>query len=1025
MSQFLTKLIEQRMKLIEGLVANDGDINLDIFEDFYPDQAHFVFELLQNAEDAGATEAVFILHKNACVFEHNGTRAFTEADVKAITGIHNSTKGKALDQIGKFGVGFKSVFVYTQTPIVRSGNFAFKITKLVLPEEVERDPAIGAKTRFELPFNNPQKLAEVAYTEIDAGLNELAETTLLFLRNLESIRWQNSRGESGEVLRVRHSENHFEVLKQSCGDTTVSSHFLKFDQSVSGLEKQQVSAAYPLDFLTNVESFDPKKPLAKQLRIVPANPGRVAVFFPAEKETSGLRFHLHAPFVPELSRASIKETPVNQPLFHQLAALAAASLHQIRDLGLLTADFLSALPNYQDEIPPRYEGIRDAIIREMNEQPLTPTHTKSHAPAKLLLQAKAALKGLLSKDDLEFLVDYDEEPPQWAVAASQKNSNGDRFLMGLAIRDWDIENFIAVLVEKTDTSYSGPDEGFMAWFAGKSIEWHQHFYAILYKELQLDEDFSQLEDTNIVRLSNGCYTTGNNCFFPSDGVAPDEALPRVDRGVFSSGASTAQKESAKKLLEAIGVREVGEAEQVEAILKQRYADKNLAPKKADLKRFVSFLEKEPHKRSLFADYFIFERKNGDWGTPNQVFLDEPFMETGLSAYYDFLEEGEECVALADTYKDYRIEIKRLVKFAEAVGVRTRLEVTKGSCQDNPDWMDTLSHVDGKRSSPIDNDYVITGLDKLLAQPSHALSKLVWNTMRSLPSSPNRLQAIYQNNYKEGYNQADSQLVHQLRQYAWIPQVDGTVVRPADASRDLLPEGFAFDPGWPWLKAIHFGTEAVKKSEAYRHKKNIAEEWGCKSVEEAEKWRAVIASGISPEAYLEQQAQRQRSSQPEESVPDPDRRRKNVLANAEDVPSKESVLRERAIQEGMSEVSKKAKTYLLARYKRPEAPLECQCCHKEMPFQLRSSGEYYFEAIQCVDHMAKLHHENYLALCPTCAAMYKYVRDTDNAEMRRLIVEHDADDQAPAVKIPIRLDGRKFDLYFVGKHWFDLKAILSP
>ena len=60
----------------------------------------------------------------------------------------------------------------------------------------------------------------------------------------------------------------------------------------------------------------------------------MAVFFPAEKETSGLRFHLHAPFVPELSRASIKETPANLPLFEQLATLAGASLHQIRDLGL-------------------------------------------------------------------------------------------------------------------------------------------------------------------------------------------------------------------------------------------------------------------------------------------------------------------------------------------------------------------------------------------------------------------------------------------------------------------------------------------------------------------------------------------------------------------------------------------------------------------------------------------------------------------------------------------------------------------
>ena len=163
-----------------------------------------------------------------------------------------------------------------------------------------------------------------------------------------------------------------------------SSHFLKFDEPVKGLEKQRVAVAFALDFLPNVQAFDATKPLAKQLKIVPATPGRVAVFFPAEKEISGLRFHLHAPFVPELSRASIKETPANIPLFGQLAALVSASLHQVRDLGLLTAEFLEVLPNDRDQIDERYEAIRSGIVDEMNDQPLTPTHAKSHAPAKHL-----------------------------------------------------------------------------------------------------------------------------------------------------------------------------------------------------------------------------------------------------------------------------------------------------------------------------------------------------------------------------------------------------------------------------------------------------------------------------------------------------------------------------------------------------------------------------------------------------------------------------------------------------------------
>jgi hypothetical protein len=34
---------DQRQKLLDGIEANEGDINLRIFEDFYPDEAHFIY----------------------------------------------------------------------------------------------------------------------------------------------------------------------------------------------------------------------------------------------------------------------------------------------------------------------------------------------------------------------------------------------------------------------------------------------------------------------------------------------------------------------------------------------------------------------------------------------------------------------------------------------------------------------------------------------------------------------------------------------------------------------------------------------------------------------------------------------------------------------------------------------------------------------------------------------------------------------------------------------------------------------
>ena len=85
-SDFISGLIEKRRQLVDALDANKGEVNLDIFEDFYPDKAHFVYELLQNAEDAGATEVTFTLTADRLVCEHNGARKFTEGDVAAITG---------------------------------------------------------------------------------------------------------------------------------------------------------------------------------------------------------------------------------------------------------------------------------------------------------------------------------------------------------------------------------------------------------------------------------------------------------------------------------------------------------------------------------------------------------------------------------------------------------------------------------------------------------------------------------------------------------------------------------------------------------------------------------------------------------------------------------------------------------------------------------------------------------------------------------------------------------------------------
>ena len=102
----------------------------------YPDPVHFIYELLQNAEDQEATEAQFVLSAHSLIFRHNG-KPFTRSNVENITSIGNSDKIREANKIGRFSIGFKSVFAITDRPEIytqlEKKRFAFAIEHLVVP----------------------------------------------------------------------------------------------------------------------------------------------------------------------------------------------------------------------------------------------------------------------------------------------------------------------------------------------------------------------------------------------------------------------------------------------------------------------------------------------------------------------------------------------------------------------------------------------------------------------------------------------------------------------------------------------------------------------------------------------------------------------------------------------------------------------------------------------------------------------------------------------------------------------------
>ena len=175
----LRELRKKRLRGVEAIRENNWENTFKrLLTDLYPDNAHFIYELLQNAEDARATEVRFILKEDSVEFEHNGERLFSFADMDSISSIGDSTKRDDPTNIGKFGIGFKAVFAYTATPEIASGEFHFRIRDLVVPDTDGLTPrSLGKKeTRFTFPFDTPQKSPQKARTALRSLVRETGGT---------------------------------------------------------------------------------------------------------------------------------------------------------------------------------------------------------------------------------------------------------------------------------------------------------------------------------------------------------------------------------------------------------------------------------------------------------------------------------------------------------------------------------------------------------------------------------------------------------------------------------------------------------------------------------------------------------------------------------------------------------------------------------------------------------------------------------------------------------------------------------
>ena len=341
-SEMVSRINEEQMKMFD-LLRNKKLKDWETFSDpeyinlwksvieKYPETAHFIYELIQNADDALATDVFIYLYPNELIFKHNGKRQFSISDyrcrdgnmgdINSITSVACSTKKDEEQTIGKFGVGFKSVFQYTDVPSIYDDTFWFKIDNYIVPTLLNSDHELRqeGETLFEIPFKNPEK----AYSEIFGRLQNLNLPTL-FLPHVKRITWKvecsdEVHGYSKEKLQ---SNERYGIKYELCRihDYKQSQLLYLFHRDYTTSEgAYNIGVGY---FLNSDGSLDVQ------------TKRKVYCFFPTS-ETFDSCFVSHAPFLLTDNRDRIKDFEnVNKEFLHGIEKLAADALLCLRDIGL-------------------------------------------------------------------------------------------------------------------------------------------------------------------------------------------------------------------------------------------------------------------------------------------------------------------------------------------------------------------------------------------------------------------------------------------------------------------------------------------------------------------------------------------------------------------------------------------------------------------------------------------------------------------------------------------------------------------
>ncbi len=353
----------------------------------YDDPGHFLFELLQNAEDQQARRWCLHFGPSEILVWHDGL-PFDARDLVGVTSIGQSNKKR--HQIGFFGVGFKSVYEITRRPQIYSDAYQFEIADVSMPRALEKRPAVvppsmqAHGTLLVLPLREQDHEARSPH-RLYLRTHGLDPVILLTLRHIVHI--EATLDPSLHAQLPPHTAPTQQITLQ--GDRQ-STH-VTIQRHDPHTHQHYLLASAEISVATGLRSADRASHTRLLLGMacdprgipqpLPPQAPRLYSFLPTA-EDPGLDFFLQAHFdVPVDRERILRDSPWNHyllqqvpPLFLQIAKELFSRSQQDHDPAPLRG-FLRLLPLQERLHDPLWKPLVDALPDILSNQPLFPDTT--------------------------------------------------------------------------------------------------------------------------------------------------------------------------------------------------------------------------------------------------------------------------------------------------------------------------------------------------------------------------------------------------------------------------------------------------------------------------------------------------------------------------------------------------------------------------------------------------------------------------------------------------------------------------